>query len=270
MRADEWFPARNNGATSSFRTHARVVHSLVLRDIQTRTGGSYFGFLFGLVMPLGHIGLVLALYVTLGRKPAIGTDTVLFLTSAILPFIIWSYTHQKMIAAFSQNQALMSFPIVGITEISVARAIVELLTATLVSIITLAAIWLFGSDLMFHDNQILLLCFFLAYLFGISTGFFVGVLSILNHFIALIGFLLIPLFWVTCGVLFIPDALPEMARKGLYFFAIAHIVEFVRMAVYPSYYTDFPSIGFIVVVIVTNLMISFLMVKFLRVSLTSH
>ena len=270
MRGDGGSLGRLNDAASSLRTHARVVHALVLRDIQTRTGGSYFGFLFGLVLPLGHIGVVLLIYVMLGRRPAIGTDTVLFLTSAILPFIIWSYTHQKMFAAFGQNLPLMSFPIVGFSEIFIARAIVELLTATLVAVITLTVIWLFGSDLLFYDNQMLLLCFFLAYFFGISTGFIVGLLSILSPITTMISYLIIPTFWVTCGALFIPDALPEFARQGLSVFAIAHIVEFVRMAVYPSYYTDFPSMNFIVIVIVMNLLISFLMVKAFRVSLTSH
>lgn len=269
MREGNGIFAPTFGRPSSLRTHARVVHALVLRDIQTRAGSSYFGFLFGLVMPLGHIGVVLLSYIVLGRKPAIGTDTLLFLTSAILPFIVWSYTHQKMIAAFSQNKALTAFPIVGFTEIAVARAIVELLSSVLVAVVTLVGIWVVGTDMFFYDPKMLLFCFFIAYFLGIGTGLVFGVLSVLNQFIAMLGYLLIPLFWLTCGALFIPDALPVAIRSALSVFAIAHVVDFTRMAIYSEYVSDFPSMDFILISIFGNILLFFLLTRFMRVSLTS-
>uniref|UniRef100_A0A9E8A443 ABC-2 type transporter domain-containing protein n=1 Tax=Bosea sp. NBC_00436 TaxID=2969620 RepID=A0A9E8A443_9HYPH len=251
-------------------THARVIHALVLRDIQTRTGGSYFGFFFGLVMPLGHIGLLLLSYVALGRKPAIGTDTLLFLTSAILPFIIWSYTHQKMIAAFSQNRALIAFPVVGFNEIAVSRAIVELFSSILISAITMICIWISGTEMIFNSIKMLLFCFFISYLLGVGTGSVFGVLSVFNNFIALLGYLLIPLFWLTCGALFIPDALPELVRGAVSVFAIAHIVDFARMAVYPGYFSQFPSIEFIVIAVGGNILLFYVLLRLMHVALKSN
>lgn len=254
----------------SIRTHGRVVHALVLRDIKTRAGASYFGFLFGLVMPLGHIGLLLAIYVFLGRRPAIGTDTVLFLASAMLPFIVWSYTHQKMILAFSHNKQLMSFPIVGFTEIAAARAIVEILTATLVVAVTTILVWLLGSEMFFNDIKMLVTCLFLAYFFGVSTGFVFGILSLLNNVLTMAGFLLVPLFWVTCGGFFIPDAIPEAARLAASIFVVTHIVDLTRMAVYPGYFSSFPNMYYIIFAIFCNFLLALILSKALRVTLTSR
>jgi len=256
--------------SSPIRVHLRVVHALVLRDIKTRAGASYFGFLFGLVMPLGHIGLLLSIYVFWGRRPAIGTDTVLFLASAMLPFIVWSYTHQKMILAFSQNKPLMSFSIVGFTAIALARAIVEILTATLVVLVTATLIWISGSEMFFSNIKMIVASILLAYCFGVSTGFLFGILSLVSTVLTMAGFLLVPLFWVTCGGFFIPDAIPEIARAAASIFVVTHIVDLTRMAVYSGYVSSFSNVYYVIFVTLSNLLLALILSKVMQVSLTSR
>ena len=245
--------------------HARVIHALMLRDIKTRMGGSYFGFLLGLILPLGHIGVILAIYVFLGRRAPIGNDVLLFLASGILPFIIWSYTHQKIILSFSQNSPLTSFPIVKTIDIPIARALVEFLNSTIIVCVVLSTLAILDVDLFFQNPHILLFSGFLAYMLGVSTGLTFGILSRLSLALSMLGFLLIPLFWVASGTLFIPDSLPEAGRTAVSFFALAHIVDLSRTALFPSYISSFPSLVFVSCAIIGNLLFSIIAIQKFKV-----
>lgn len=250
--------------SSRLKYHCRVVISLLLRDIKTRAGSSYFGFLVGLALPLGHIGVLLFLYVILGRKPAIGTDILVFLCSAILPFAIWSYTHQRMMTALPHNMPLTSFPVVKIIDIIAARAIGELLAGTMIVIVVFSFLLFFDGNVFVGDYYLLTLSLFLAFFLGISTGFLFGIITFLVPSTYMIAFIIIPIFWVTSGVIFIPDAIPEQLRFYLQFFALTHIVELTRSSIYTSYVTQFSSMKFVVSAIMINIAGGFCIMKLAR------
>ena len=250
-----WDP-RKTWPTQMLRLHGRVVLALMLRDIKTRMGGSYFGFAFGLILPLGHLGIVLAVYLIMGRRAALGTDAASFLTTAIVPFIIWSYTHQKIIQSFAQNIPLLSFPIVRIIDILLARSIVEILNSSIIIIITLISISLIGSDILFYDRPLALLSAFLAYLFGVSTGYFFGLIGQIFPVVNLVGFLIIPLNWLVCGVFFIPEALPDQVRWAVSWFPLSHIVDIARLAVYPTYLSTFARVDFVLTITLGNILLT--------------
>lgn len=249
--------------------HARVILALMLRDIQTRFGATYLGFLFGLILPLGHIGIVLGIYILMGRRAPIGTDVTLFLASAIVPFVVWSYTHQRLIQSFSQNWALTAFPIVKFDDILAARCIVELLNAVLVVAIVAAAFAVLGNDLFIADPMSLFYCLFLSYALGVATGFVFGLLGMLAPIMMMVGYLTIPIYWLSSGVFFIPEALPEQARAALAVIPLWHIVDFGRSAFFPSYLSSFPSLFYVHAVIVANILFGFALQRFLRSSFRS-
>lgn len=255
---------------SAMLEHARVISALMLRDIKTRFGATYFGFLGGLIMPLGHIAIILTIYIALGRRAPIGTDVALYLGTAIVPFILWSYTHQKVMQSFSQNRALTSFPIVKFGDILIARSLVELLNAVLIVCVVATALFMRGSDLFINDQPSFLYVLILAYALGISTGFIFGLLAMLMPAFMLVGFVFIPLYWATSGVFFIPEALPEQARVAIAVFPLSHIVDFGRSAFYASYLSDYPNLLYVHMVIVGNIMVGLAIERFLRPILTAN
>lgn len=248
--------------------HARVVSALMLRDIKTRAGSTYLGFLFGLIVPLAHTGIILAVYILAGRRAAIGTDIALYLSTAILPFVVWSYTHQKVLQCWTQNMALTSFPIVKLWDILVARALTELLNTTLVIVVTAVVLAMTVQDFFISDSPAFLYGLLMAYMLGVSTGYVFGLIGVLAPGFILASFLIIPLYWVTSGTLFIPTALPEQARFALSFFPLTHIVDFGRAAFYPSYTSDFPHLIYVHAVIICNILVGLTMNRFLRSALT--
>ncbi len=253
----------------AFIQHARVVSALMLRDIKTRFGASYFGFIFGLMIPLGHLGIVLAGYILLARRAPIGTDVTLYLVTAILPFVIWSYTHQKLILAFGQNIPLTALPIVKLADIMIARALTELLNSIFIATITAIAIGMLVQDIYINDIPRVFYALMLSYALGVSTGLIFGILGVMAPIFNIMGFLFIPLYWLTCGVLFIPGPLPEQVRTILYYFPLAHIIDYGRVGFYSSYISDFPQLSYVYTVIIFNFLLAFLIDRVFRAALTS-
>lgn len=241
----------------------------MLRDIKTRFGSTYFGFLFGLLLPLGHIGVILAIYVLTGRRAPIGTDVTLYLATAIVPFVIWSYTHQKVMGSVGQNRALTAFPIVSYVDILIARALVELLNAAIILAVVASAFLIAGTDLFIADPPAFFYALLLAYMTGVATGSVFAMLSILSPAAAIVGFIIVPLYWVSSGVFFIPEALPEQLRSALWVFPLSHIVDYARTAFFPVYLSDYPNLLYVNALIALNLLLALTMERFLRPILTS-
>jgi capsular polysaccharide transport system permease protein len=257
------------GPATAVAQHARVVLALMLRDIKTRFGGSYLGFFVGLLMPLAHIGILLVAFTLLGRRAPIGTDVPLFLASALVPFVVWSYTHRHVMMSFSQNKALLSFPIVRVVDILVARALVELLNAVLVFCVVALAFALRGSEIFIADMPGVTLALGLAYALGIATGFLMGIFVMLSPAVMLGAFLLVPLYYVTAGAFFIPDALPPQIRAVVAIFPLSHVVDHGRTALYASYLSDYPSLSYVIITIVAMVVLSFGLEHLLRPLLTA-
>lgn len=249
--------------------HARSVYALGLRDFKTRFGASYFGFLFGLLIPLAHIVVLLLIYHFVGRRAPIGTDVTLYLTSAVLPFVVWSYTHQKMAIAFSHNKPLLSFPIIRLTDIIFARAWVEMINAVLIVTVVYSVLAVAGFDVFVYDPPGVLFTLLIAYVLGVSTGALLGLISILLPIALFIGFLIIPLYWVASGVFFIPGALPGQVQQILFFFPLTHIIDFGRTAFYPSYISDWHWLPYVFAIITANLLLGLLIIRLLPDQLTA-
>ena len=244
------------------RSHISVIISLMLRDIKTRSGATYFGFLFGTIVPLGHIFVLLIVYAALGRRAPIGTDVTLYLTTAILPFVVWSYTHQKISLALSQNYSLTLFPIVKLHDIIIARIMVEILNSTMIVLITAVILISYFGDIFIFDTTGFCFALILACALGMSTGFVFGFISLMYPIVAIISMLLIPIYWMTSGTFFIPAALPPGLLYIVSFFPLSHIVDFARTKFYSAYLSDYPSLSYVACIIVINFNIGIIFLKF--------
>lgn len=249
---------------AGIRQHLRVIYALVLRDIKTRFGSSYFGFLFGLLIPLAHLIIVLSIYIITGRRSPIGSDVSIYLSTAIIPFIVWSYTHQKTMHAFSQNYALTALPVVRLIDIFVSRSIVELLNSVIIVLIAGFLIILYASDSHIQSISGVFFGMLLSYILGISTGLIFGVGGLLVPIVNIIGFVIIPVYWITSGILSIPDALPAEIRSALHLFPLSHIVDFCRMEFYANYMTSFADLTYVYIIITLNILLSLIALRFMR------
>lgn len=213
----------------------RILHALMLRDIKTRFGGSEWGFLLAIGWPLTHILALLLINSGLGRTAPYGDSSALWFATGVIPFMVFTYMARFIMMGIALNRPLLSFPVVKISDILFARALVEFLNAGTVIMIVFVIFWAFGIDFMPQDVP--QACFALLSMMLLGLGF-----GVLNAIIAaaipfwITGYaLLMLLFWIASGVVFVPDALPENVRIPLSYIPMLQGVEWMRSTYYEGY-----------------------------------
>jgi capsular polysaccharide transport system permease protein len=103
-----------------------VINALLLRDIRTRAGRFFTGYIVIFLMPFAHLAIVLIGFVyVLGKAPPFGTDPTIFFGLSVLPFVIFIYPARQIVMGLLMNRPLLYFPRVKVMDVVFARAILE-------------------------------------------------------------------------------------------------------------------------------------------------
>jgi capsular polysaccharide transport system permease protein len=242
----------------------RVLVALMLRDIRTRFFGSAWGFLIVIAWPLSHIVALLAMRVLIGRTVPYGESAALWFATGIIPFMSFSYMSRFIMIGIVLNRPLLNFPVLKITDILFARAIIEILNAGAVIIILLSGFWFFDVDFMPLDVTQAAYAIIASMLLGLGMG-------VINAIIAtavpmwLTGYaLLLIVLWISSGVFFVPSSLPEIARNILYFNPAVHGIEWMRSAYYDGYNSTILSKTYILAAGLASLAMGLLIERLFR------
>ncbi|MCL8382355.1 ABC transporter permease [Xanthobacter aminoxidans] len=249
---------------TAFSMHARVVGAVIMRDMQTRFGASYAGFLLGLIMPLGHLGIAIGILSLIGRVPPVGQGSVPFLLTGVLPFVVWFYCHRQIMICFAQNKPLLYFPGVDVFDILVARTITEIASGTLVIVTLLFAVAAIGYDVTPHDIINFSYGLILTWSFGIATGIIFGATGVLWPPMIMAGSLLTPLFWISSGILYLPEAMPDRIQMILNFLPLCQIVEGIRTSFFSEYQSSFYNPHILYISIIFLLAVGIMFIGFVR------
>jgi capsular polysaccharide transport system permease protein len=220
---------------SAIAIQANVVHALMLRDMQTRFGGNYVNYLVAFAWPLAHMAVLLFIYNFLDRGAPVGTSTTIFFATGLIPYMAFNYPARFMMTSLLMNQPLLSFPIVKVMDVMLARAFLEIITGFAVIAFSAFVLFAMGFDIQPRDPggcaAALAAMLFLA----------VGV-GLLNALIViklrgwLIAFILITiLLYLTSGILFVASSLPQRAQDILSWNPLLHGVEWFRLSFFETY-----------------------------------
>ncbi len=227
------------GPVELVKTQCRVIVALMLRDLKTRFFGSEFGFLISIAWPLVHILVLLGISAGLGRMAPYGDNPALWFATGIVPFMAFSYMARFIMLGIIINKPLLAFPKVKITDILLARAIMEFLSAGLVITILMAIFWASGIDFVPNDPIQAVFALGACMLLGVGVGVINAIVAVALP-LWVTGFaLVIIVMWLTSGVFFVAHALPEALRYPLSFNPLAHGIEWVRSAYYEGYGSGF-------------------------------
>jgi capsular polysaccharide transport system permease protein len=217
------------------KAQANVLHALMMRDIRTRMFGSALGFIIVIAWPISHVLLLVLVNTGLGRVAPFGDSMALWCATGLVPFMSFSYMSRFMMFGVVLNKPLLFFPAISVTDILIARAIVEMLSAFVVIVILLAIFAGLGID--FHPIDVVQACYAMlaAMLLGLGAGILYGIVSGFSPS-WLTAFTLVNIFlWMTSGILFVPDSLPESVRNVLFYHPVLHTIEWMRTAYYEGY-----------------------------------
>lgn len=217
------------------RTQGRALLALMLRDIRTRFFGHGLGFLLAIAWPLLHVLVLLGFYHALGRATPYGEDLLLFFATALGPFMAFSYLSRFAMLSVIQNRPLLNFPAIRPLDIVYARCILETLGSICMMIVLFGILWVLGVDIRPHDPVQAVYAFSSALLLGVCLGLLNAVITMAMPGWATVYSLMIVLLYLTSGVIFVPDTLPEQLRDIVVWNPALHSVEWMRQAYFPSY-----------------------------------
>ena len=217
------------------RTHGRILVALIMRDVQTRFFGTALGFVVAIAWPITHIFVLILINSAAGRATPYGDNAALFFATGALPFMCFNYMSRFTMLGVTLNKPLLSYPIVKVGDILIARAILEVLNAAVVVVVTIIILTIMGVDVWPPRPQeamyALLACMLLGFGFGIVNGVIGGIFPFWITPFSLFQIVL----WMASGVIIVPDELPESFRYWLSWNPALVGVEWMRSAFYEGY-----------------------------------
>jgi len=206
------------------------VVSLLVRETKTRFGKSKLGYVWVVFEPLAHISIMIALVTTFakGRLPPVGTSFALFYFTGVLPYYLMSSTVSHVMKAVPENRPLLQLPIVRMFDVYLARALLELMTITVVATVLLFSFYLFGLNVVPRNffgvisPMLSLWCFSfgLGLIYSVVVVFFPGWERIWGAIISLIYF--------SSGIFYTARMMPEIVRDYLAFNPLLQAIELIR------------------------------------------
>jgi capsular polysaccharide transport system permease protein len=159
--------------------HFRVIKAILLRDMRTRFGRSHLTYLVAIGWPLSHLILIVVAFIVVNRVLPFGNDSVIYIATGALPYILCLYPARMMAMTFVQNVAVLQLPIIQPIDLIIARMILESLTAFIVAMVFVFGLWAFAVDIMPVDLPTALTAIYTSVFFGLSIGTFTVVLRAL-------------------------------------------------------------------------------------------
>lgn len=212
-----------------------VWNALLLRESLTRVSGSRAAWLWLLLEPVAHLGIVLIIFSSIRSRMVNGVDVALFLAIGILGYNLFRNSATRSMTAISANRALFSYRQVKPVDVVMVRAFLEGVIQLFVGAVLLAAMSLIGFDVLPHDPLAVFSVFALLWLFGIGTGLVLSVGSTLIPEIGRVANLaFVPLYFMS-GVLYAPSMLPSQLREWLLINPLVGGLDLLRSGFFSNY-----------------------------------
>lgn len=230
---------------SKFIQSIRVIVALMIREMITRYGRSWGGYIWAILEPVGMIAILSLAFSQFFRVPPIGNSFILFYATGFIPFHFFNDITQNTSNAIRLNRTLMHFPIVTPLDVVLARFLLSVLTLFVVAGVVFSTLIIFTHDPIKLEFSYLVIALVAAASLGLGIGtanalifaFFPvwrNVWGIINR----------PLLIIS-GVFFTYESLPESVEKILWWNPLVHIIAEARKAFYPTYDAEFVSLGFV-------------------------
>ncbi|MBD8906888.1 ABC transporter permease [Methylorubrum zatmanii] len=224
------FPRRQ----SHLDVYLRVLNALMLRDMRSRFGGNYWGYLVQVLWPCAHLAIVVGAMTFRGVKAPMGDSAMLFVASGALPALAFQYISREVMKGFMIHRPLTYFPQVKRFDTVVARILVEIVSSFMGLCLVCVVLLCFGVDPVPVDMTTAICGYLAAIGLGIGVGTInVGICSVFPGWA--IGYIVITLtVYLTSGVYFMACYMPQEVYYYMKWNPITQIIEWVRLGYDPT------------------------------------
>lgn len=214
----------------------RIIRAIILQDMRTRFGRSYFSYIISILWPLSHLTIILVAYSFMNKIAPVGGDPVVFAATGVLPYIMCLYPARQIAASVIQNKQMLHLTIIRPLHLLLARTILEPITASIVCIIFFAILYVFDFDIMPVSPSTAAMALFATVYFGIGYGFFGLIIIALLGPYAMVAIVLSMVgLYIASGVYLPPFLMSETMLQYQYYNPLFNCSAWMRSAYYLSY-----------------------------------
>ncbi|MCV6593674.1 MAG: ABC transporter permease [Silicimonas sp.] len=220
----------------------RVIGALIIREMITRYGRSWGGYVWAILEPVGIILILALAFSQIVRSPAIGSSFVFFYATGYIPFHFFHETASSAGTSVSVNRPLLQLPMVTALDVVLARVLLSLITLIVVAIIIYSGLMILIDEAVRLSYGNLCSAFASGAILGLGVGMINAPLfEFLPAWRQVWGIISRPLFIIS-GVFFTFEELPEKVRELLWWNPLIHVVGEARRGFYPTYDGDYVTI----------------------------
>lgn len=219
----------------SLSERAQICYALSLRDLRTRFGRSYLGYLVAIAWPLTHlVALVILMGVFRAVNPMGGSGAI-FIATGVVPYVLCLYPARMISGCVDASRPLFYFPVVRSFDVIVARVVVEFLTAFVVLAIFLAGATVVGFSVIPNNLTVAAIAVFATVYLSIAIGLISIILIALTRFWHMgLAILMIPIY-ISAGIFIAPQIVPATFLYWMSWNPLFHCVLWLRSAYYDGF-----------------------------------
>ncbi len=228
-----------------FAVQGRVIHALILREMQTRFGRDNLGFLWLILEPLILASAIGFIHWMASHRTVPGVPIFVFYLIGYVPYFTFRAIISRSVGAFQSNMTLMYHRQVRLLDIVVARHLLEIgavLAVMLLTVVGTAAVLdrLPYSVPALAISVVLLLGY--ANGLGLIAASVAARFEVADHFIRPLVYLSLPL----SGAFFTMHSLPTSVREALLWNPQVHFHEMLREGMFGDVIVSYYSVPYMV------------------------
>ncbi len=242
----------------------RVIWAVMLRDVRTRFFNHGLGYLVAIVWPLVHVLILIGFYVFFGRAVPYGDSAYVFFAVGLTPFMAWNYMSRFVMLSLLMNRPLLAFPAVKVLDVLFGRAALEVLCVFCFIIFLCALGLVMGYDVAPHDLVQASLALAVTIGLGLGFGMVSAVISMMAPGWVTVHMLMIIVFYIASGVIFLPPEMPAQVLEALAWLPLIHATEWMRGAFFEGYPVTILDRGYVTAWAVGSILLGLTLERALR------
>lgn len=243
----------------------RIISVILLMDMRTRFGSSYFGYVIAIAWPLSHLIIISGAYLLRNYIAPIGESPAVFVATGVVPYILCLYPARMLGMAILQGRMLLNMPILKPGHLIVARWILEVLNAFIVLGLYLLIMYSFDIDFLPADYLVAAQAVLAAIYLGIGFGAVNTVAcAIFGPYFVMVFTLSAVILYLFSGAYVPSYTFTEDLREYHSCNPLFQIVEWLRSAYYTSYDPVMVDKFYVIEVASISLALGLLGERFLR------
>jgi capsular polysaccharide transport system permease protein len=227
---------------AGWRIQLRVIHALMIRELNTRYGRENIGFLWIMVEPLLFAGLVATIWRIWKGSLEHGIGIVAFIVSGYIPITLFRHGIGRSAAIFTANSSLMYHRQIKVLDFVLVRFFIEMLGGMMAYLFVATVLVVLGQFPIPADIGLFIAGWLTYSLFSLSVCFIIAPLSemseVIEKFIPVTTYIMIPF----SGLFTMSSWLAPSAREFMLWSPFVNSMEMMRKGIWGSEVTAYYNV----------------------------